>query len=65
MKAVILISNPDSVELELNLTMTLHDWKRLRAQLVGDYPSWKMSSLISAMVIKAEKQFVEAESFDL
>lgn len=59
MKGKIEINDPGDVELTLSITMTLIGWKRLQKQLLTDYPSWVLGSLITNLVSHAEQAFEE------
>lgn len=51
------LTHPDAVECSLTLTMTLAEWKRVRADLSVQYPSWAVAALITGLIEDAEKQF--------
>ena len=50
-------SNPNSIEMEMSIKMTLKDWKLLKVQLSQEYPSWAVGEQIINMVCDAEKHF--------
>lgn len=58
------VENPDSVEVSLSMRMNLGDWKRLRKQLVSDYPSWKLGQAIAETVEHVDKHFRSTEIQD-
>jgi hypothetical protein len=51
------IANPDAIECDLTLRMTLSEWKVLAKQLPEQWPSHRLSSMISDLVSRAEKEF--------
>lgn len=55
-------TNPDDIEMTLTVTMSLRDWKKLKKQLTGEYPSLKLVSEISSMIYQAEKHFVPEDN---
>lgn len=62
MKSTLRVENPDSIEMTLNLTMTLGEWKRLSEQLEtgehpGSSPGWDVRLRIKHMVSIADKNF--------
>lgn len=61
MQAVIKIQRPDDVVVDLTLSATLGNWKRLQSQLTNDYPSWNLANIISVAIGKARAQFTEDE----
>jgi len=57
-KATFFVVDPDKVELELTIKMTLGDWKKLKDQITsGGFPSWQLGNTISDMVMKANRHF--------
>ncbi|WP_186095645.1 hypothetical protein [Burkholderia gladioli] len=65
MKAKFKIERPDDVPMTLTLTMTGGQWKKLRDQLPREYPSWKLSSVITEMVNQASAVFEDTKEVDL
>lgn len=57
MQTKIKVINPDSIQMELTITMDLKKWKELRAQLQQAWPSWDLGSAIADMISQAEKHF--------
>lgn len=53
------IKNPDEVEVSLNITMKMKEWKHLKNQLQSSYPSWKLSSIIGQVIERIEKTIFE------
>ena len=47
-------NNTDSLEMSMNISMTLGEWKVLRDELGTHNPSWELGRHISDMVSKAE-----------
>ena len=63
MKASFRATNPKKIEFALTVTMSLEEWRELQAQLSEKWPSWKLSSHITDMVLQAQKTFeVEDEA---
>lgn len=66
MKTRMQIHNPDTVELSLNITMTVGDWRRFSQQLAENahrttYPLWKVREHIHDAV-KQLAETVEQEA---
>lgn len=61
-KAVYKLTNPSDALGSLTITMTLGEWERLRAQLSknGDYPGWRIATMIGDMLDRAHEQFTGA-----
>jgi hypothetical protein len=62
MKATYKLTDPDSVEATLTVTMTLGNWKKIRQQLYHAkaalaYPNFKVREAIDDMIGKAENVF--------
>ncbi len=55
------IIEPDAVEVEITIRMTLHGWRELRSQLSGAYPSWELSRQISDVVNAVSDTFTAAD----
>ncbi len=51
------VLEPDTIKMELTMSMSLKDWKALREQLVREWPSSSLSLEITDMVSQAEKWF--------
>jgi hypothetical protein len=58
MRSKLTVLNPESIELELTVSMTLREWKQLRAQLGQGYPAWQFGIVIGNLVDHADKHFV-------
>ena len=56
------VTNPDSVELTLTMTMDLLTWKRLKEQLADEYPAWNLGSQIREMIDHADAHFYPDDS---
>lgn len=54
------IKNPDAVECEMRITLSLQDWKALKDQIgttQSGYLAWALCDSISELVAHATKQF--------
>lgn len=54
------IKNPDAVECEMRITLSLSDWKILKDQIgmsQSGFPAWALRDSISDLVAHATKQF--------
>lgn len=49
--------NPDSLEMEMTISMTLKKWRELKEAIKSQYPGWEFAGKISDMVYQAEKHF--------
>jgi len=61
MKANFTTTNPGDIEMTMELTMNLKEWKKLKNQLSEDWPSWDLGSKITSMVYQAEQSFYPKE----
>lgn len=64
MKASLKLTNPDEVEATISLTMTLEQWKLLRASVSSDQhyePGGKLRQAIDDLVRQATRTFFPAE----
>jgi hypothetical protein len=67
-RATVRVPNADNVEIALEMSMTLGEWKKLRVQLEAQpaaYPGWRLSKAIDAMVQKMDttmREIVESDS---
>ena len=58
MKATYGITNVDSVETTLHITMKISEWRKLATQMYGKpYPSWSLANRVSEMLVRAHKQY--------
>ena len=57
MRADFKVTNPDEIEMELTLTMSLKAWKELQEQLLGAWPAFTLARTISGMISQADKHF--------
>lgn len=57
MTTTLKVEKPDGIEMTLTMTMTLGQWKELRAQLAGAWPAWELGSAIREMIQKADTHF--------
>ena len=55
------VTNPDYIEVKLEITMTLYNWKRLDDQLASAYPAWDLSKAIREMIAKSQSTFYPDE----
>lgn len=58
-RGLLKLCNPDQAEASLTLTMTIREWKELRASLTNDYPAWRVGSMIGKLVAQASQAFAE------
>ncbi len=49
--------NPSEIDFTLEITMTLGEWCKLKAQLPESWPAFRIGSKINEMVVKAESRF--------
>lgn len=54
-------SNPDKIEMTLSLTMSLYEWKQLKAQMSNEWPSWEIGGKIRSMIDQASTSFYPQE----
>jgi hypothetical protein len=57
MKAKFEATDPEEMEFTMTVTMTLHEWQQLRVQCKNDYPGFRLSSVISDMVVQANQAY--------
>lgn len=57
MKSKLFVEKPNEIEMTLQITMPLGDWRKLKNQLGTGYPVWRLSEEITFMIKKAEAQF--------
>ena len=59
MRASAQVKNPDSIEIQMSITMPMGEWRKLKDQIkgIGSYPSWQLHNKIVDLVIQAEKTF--------
>lgn len=55
------LENVDTVQATMTITMSLKEWKELRATIGERWPGWKFASFITQIVNKAEKEYFERE----
>lgn len=51
------VTDPNRVQFTLTMTFELSDWKKLRAELTKNYPSWDIGKKIDDMVQQVETTF--------
>ncbi len=58
-RAVYQLTKPDDAGASLTLTMTVGEWKQVRATLnkAGDYPGWRVAEIIGELVGRAAAHF--------
>lgn len=56
--------NPDDIEFELKISMSLSHWKKLRTDLLSTWPSDELSARIDDMVRQAQMVFCQTENND-
>lgn len=61
MKARFMIENPDAIEATMKITMTVKEWTELRDQLGGRWPSSRLNSAITHVIIEARKTYYAPE----
>lgn len=52
------VLNPDAIEMELAVRMTLREWKLLQGQLPSSHPAYSLTASISKMVDQATTEFI-------
>ncbi len=57
MKARFNATNPEEINFSMNLTMSLKEWEQLRDQIHDKYPGFELASVISNMVVQANKSY--------
>ena len=55
MKARFMIEEPEKIEATMKITMTVKEWEELRDQLVQKWPSARLSSAITGLLIDARR----------
>lgn len=56
------VTKPDEIVFTLELTMTLREWKKIKAQLATEWPSWELGDEISNMIRQANAKFWPEDS---
>ena len=58
MRGKFALSDPDKVEADMLITMTLGDWRKLRASLTAtDSPTWQLHRMIGELIDLAQSRF--------
>lgn len=57
MKARFMVESPDEIEATMKITMTIREWTELRDQLANKWPSSRLSSFITDLVMQARKVY--------
>lgn len=57
MQSTFKLLNPDDIQAQVTVTMSLGQWKELRGQIGDAWPGWKFASVISDVINKAEQSF--------
>lgn len=60
-RATYQLVNVDDVFATMTLTMSIKEWRELRAKMPQEWPAWEFGSRISEMIRHAEKQFSERQ----
>lgn len=61
MKARFMIEDPDSIQATMKITMSVKEWTDLRDQLENKWPSSRLSSAITQVIIEARKVYYADE----
>lgn len=64
MAVVFQLKQPDDLVAVLQITMTVGQFRELKKQLQGSYPSWDLSRAITDVIIQAEKTFYAGKGDD-
>lgn len=57
MKFIFELDRADDMEATMQITMRVHEWKKLKQKLVNEYPTWHLASAISDLLSAADKHF--------
>lgn len=57
MRARIELQNPDAAIATVTISAPIGEWRKVREQLINEYPSWCLSSLLREVITKAEAHF--------
>ena len=57
MNAIMTVKNPDSIEVELKMTMTLKHWKEIKTQLPDIWPACEFGSKIGDLIRQVDTHF--------
>jgi hypothetical protein len=52
-----MIENPKEIECTMKITMTMSEWENLRDQLENKWPSSRLSSAITSVLIETRKVY--------
>lgn len=52
--------NTDDIEVKLEITMTVSEWRELMRQLPQKWPSWELGNEISSALGKLETAYVSS-----
>jgi len=55
MKVRFMIENPQEIEATMKITMLVSEWETLRDQLVEKWPSARLSTAITSLLIDARR----------
>jgi hypothetical protein len=61
-RAKFAIEKPDDIDCTMKITMSLGQWKKLRAQLPSEWPSMDLYRAIGDLVGQAEQTFYVSEA---
>lgn len=57
MRSSFKLDNVNDINATLSITLSLREWKQMRAQLGDAWPSWHLGRHISDLIAAAEKHF--------
>lgn len=57
MKTTMRVERPDEIEASITITMKVKDWRELQRQLAKDWPSWRLSSQITDLVLQVQRVY--------
>ena len=44
------LNDPNGIEMSVTITMTVAEWKKIRAQLRSEWPSWCLESVLGRLL---------------
>ena len=59
MRATFQIEKPHVIDCSMTIIMPLEDWKELQDQLHSKWPSSELASVITSLILQAQKTFEE------
>jgi hypothetical protein len=57
------LSEPDKMSATMQITMTVKEWKELRALISDEYPGWQLNGAITDLIHQAEKVFFSEHKY--